>query len=290
MPLHLIKPTAAHIPALARICFEAFGTLHDRHAIEKDFDSIETSEMLMGMFVSRPDMFGVAAQVDGAIVGSNFLQLSDAVAAVGPISVSPGTQASGVGKSLMIAVLDEARKRGVQQVRLQQEAVNTVSLSLYTKLGFDWREACALMRTTDVGALTPSRGGIVRPLTINDLPAIQRVSTHHYHSSRHNECEIMLRGGFPAVALERDGIVTGYFIPGFLGHGFAQSPDDLACLIGAAMQRAPLPFHKILVPLGQQELYRTLMSRGARAIKLFNYMTVGPYTPPLGAWLPSVGC
>jgi len=290
MSIQLIKPTLAHLPALAKICFDAFGTLQDRHSNERDFDSIQTAEMVIGMFLNRPDIFGVAAQVDGAIVGSNFLQLSDPVAAVGPITVAPGVQSKGVGKALMLAVLDEAKKRGVQQVRLQQEAINTVSLSLYTKLGFDWREGCALIRTTPIPPSPPARGGMIRPLTAADLPAVDRISSAHYHSTRRNEAAIMLSMGLPAVALERAGTVTGYLFPGFLGHGFAQSPDDLASLIGAANPLAPPPFHKILLPLGQQDLYRALLARGARTIKLFNYMTVGPYTPPTGAWLPSIGC
>lgn len=290
MSIRLITPTPSHVPALAQICFDAFGTLQDRHGNERDFDSVETAEMVVGMMVNRPDFFGVAAEVDGRLVGSNFLQLSDAVAAVGPITVAPGTQSSGVGKALMLAVLEEARRRGVSQVRLQQEAINTVSLSLYTKLGFSWREGCALLRVTDVPARMPADGGVVRPLTTGDLDAIDRVSRQQYHSSRRNEAAFMLSASWPGVGLERDGTLAGYVFPGFLGHGFSTRADDMACLIGHAVRAAPPPFHKLLLPLGQHELHRTLMAGGARLVKLFNYMTVGPYSPPSGVWIPSIGC
>lgn len=273
--------------ACARICFEAFGALQDRHGVERDFDSVETAGMVIALFGSRPDFAGfVALDDDGrTVLGSNFLQFSDEVAGVGPITVEPSAQSRGVGRMLMQAVMDEAARRGISQVRLQQEAINTASLSLYAKLGFDWREACALVR------LAPAESDLegTRPVTERDLPSIDEISRRHYHSSRVNEAAGYLKIGLPGFVRSRGGRDVGYFFPSFLGHGFADSPDDLAALVAHAARHAPPQFRKTIVPLGQHGLHRGLMSRGGRAVKLFNYMTTGPYRAPVGAWIPSIG-
>jgi len=273
--------------ACARICYDAFGTLQDRHGVERDFDSVETAGMVIGLFGARPDFAGfVAVDDDGrTILGSNFLQFSDEVAGVGPITVRPSTQSRGVGRMLMQAVMEEAARRGISQVRLQQEAINTTSLSLYTKLGFNWQEACALIR------LSPAESDLegTRPVAERDLPAIDEISRRHFHSSRVNEAAGYLKIGLPGFVLWRGGRDVGYFFPSFLGHGFAETPGDLAALAGHAARHTPPHFRKTIVPLGQHGLHRGLMSRGGRAIKLLNYMTTGSFRAPIGAWIPSIG-
>lgn len=285
MSIEIVPVRADHVPALAKICFEAFGRLQDRHGVERDFDSVQTAEMVVGLFAGRPDFAGFAAVQRNKLVGSNFISFSDPVAGVGPITVDPEVQAGGIGRALMVAVLDEARRRGVSMVRLQQEAINTSSLSLYTKLGFDWREACALMRPAAADRDDPR----ITPVTAADLPEIERLSSRHYHHSRRGEVEGFVKIGLPGVLMRRDGRAVGYYFASFIGHGFAETPDDLATMISCCTRHAPPPFHKVLVPLGQHALHRALLAAGARTIKLFNYMTVGEYRPPAGAWVPSIG-
>lgn len=289
MSVEIVKVTPEHVPALGKICFEAFGALQDRHGVQKDFETVDVATMVVGMFASRPDVAGFMAVQGGTPIGSNFILMSDAAAAVGPITVSPGTQARGVGRQLMDAVMDEAKRRGISRVRLQQEAINTASMSLYTKLGYDWREGTTLLDTSRMRPTT-SPDAVIRPATEKDLPAIDRISTRQYHTSRVNECAVMLKGGFPGAVLERRGSVEGYCFPGFLGHGFAATATDLSALIGAAAASAPPPFQRMIIPLGQHELHRRLLEAGARAIKHFNYMTVGEWKTPTGAWAPSIGC
>lgn len=285
MSISIIRVEPGHVPELGRICFEAFGTLQDRHGVQRDFDTVETATMVVAMFAARADFAGFAALDGGRLVGSNFLGFSDPVAGVGPITIDPGSQSAGVGRALMLAVMEEAARRGIRRVRLLQEAINTTSLSLYTKLGFDWREACALMQPAPAAADDPR----IRAATIEDIGEIDRVSTRHYHSTRRNEAAWMLKAGMPAFVIRGGkGGVSGYCFPGLLGHGFAESPEELATLVVHAARHAPPPFHRVLVPLGELDLHRTLLARGCRTIKLFSYMTTGEYTRPRGAWIPSV--
>mgnify|MGYP001377298816 CR=1 FL=1 len=285
MSVEIIPVRSEHVPELAAICFEAFGRLQDRHGVERDFDSVHTAEMVVGLFAGRPDFAGFAAARHGKLLGSNFISFSDPVAGVGPITVHPDVQAAGVGRALMQAVLEEARRRGVSMVRLQQEAINTTSLSLYTKLGFDWRDACALIRPAAADRDDPR----ITQVTHEDLPEIDRLSTRLYHHTRRGEVEGFPRIGLPGVIMRRDGRVVGYYFASFIGHGFAESAADLAAMIGQCTRHAPPHFHKVLVPLSQHELHRALLAGGGRTIKLFNYMTVGEYRPPVGAWVPSIG-
>ncbi len=282
--MRLFSPTAEHIPALGRICFDAFGALQDRHGVARDFETSEVATQVVGLFASLPGFWGIAAEDGGELLGSNFISFLDGVSGVGPITIRPDAQARGVGRALMQAVLDEASRRGVSQVRLMQEAINTTSLSLYAKLGFDWRDACALM-TLPAGA---DMAG-ARPMTPNDLASVDRLSREHYHASRRNECEAWLNIGLPGFVLGRGGETVAYYFPGFLGHGHASSDADLAGLMSHAARHAPPPFHKAIVPLSETGLQRELLRRGGRTIKLFNYMTVGPFERPTGAWIPSIG-
>ncbi len=284
MAVDIVPVRPEHAPEMARICYEAFGALHDRHNTPRDFDSQETAAMVMGLITGSPSFHGFAAIDSGRLVGSNFLCTADAVAGVGPITVDPACQSRGVGRALMQAVLDLARERKVEHVRLNQEAINTTSLSLYTKLGFEWRDSVAVIEATNAGA--DHRG--VRPLTEADLPAVEAISTRVYGHSRRNDTAMALGWQFPAFGLERDGKLCAYIVPGFFGHGCAPNQADMAALIAHAVKNSPPPFHRILVPLSQGGLYRDLLGRGCPTLKVLSYMTVGPYRPANGVWLPSI--
>ncbi len=152
--IELSRPAAQDAPKLGRICFEAFRAVSEGHGFERPFPDPETAARVLQLILDLPGSFGVAARVDGRLVGSNFLLLTDGVAGVGPITVDPAIQGRGVGRRLMQAVLDYAAQRGVERVRLLQDACNTVSLSLYASLGFDRRAwisssaRCATLRCT----------------------------------------------------------------------------------------------------------------------------------------------
>ena len=106
-----IRPAVpAHSKACARICFEAFSGIAVQHNFPCDF-SIETAEALMNMLLSHPRFFGVVAEIDGEIVGSNFLDERSPIAGIGPITIDPKVQNRGVGRRLMEAVLDRGRER-----------------------------------------------------------------------------------------------------------------------------------------------------------------------------------
>jgi GNAT superfamily N-acetyltransferase len=122
------------------ICYGAFKAIAYQHNFTSDFPSPEIAIGLVASLLSRGDIYSVVAEVDGRVVGSNFLWENGAIAGVGPITIDPSAQNVAIGRRLMEEVLRRAKERNFAGVRLVQAAYHNRSLSLYTKLGFDVRE------------------------------------------------------------------------------------------------------------------------------------------------------
>jgi GNAT superfamily N-acetyltransferase len=151
------------------ICYEAFKAIADQHNFPPDFPSAEVAQGLTSALLSRGDVYSVVAEVDGRIVGSNFLWENGVIAGVGPITIDPAAQNAAVGRRLMEAVLRRAAERDFTGVRLVQAAYHNRSLSLYTKLGFDAREPLSNLQGPAFGQRIPRHDA--RPATIEDLEA-----------------------------------------------------------------------------------------------------------------------
>src|SRR3954463_11637803 len=85
--LKLRPPTAADVPAVAKLIFEAFASIHDRHRFPRDFPSIDPALQLAGGWINHPQGWGVLAvrskgERDGGgeetVVGCNFLDQRNA--------------------------------------------------------------------------------------------------------------------------------------------------------------------------------------------------------------------
>ena len=76
--------------ACAQICFDAFAGIDDHHRFPRDFPVPEAAAGIMGMWVPHPSIWGVVAELDGRIVGSNFLDERDPI----PASASPKTRST----------------------------------------------------------------------------------------------------------------------------------------------------------------------------------------------------
>ena len=69
----------ADAEACAQICFDAFGDIQDHHQFPRDFPVLEAATGLMGVWIPHPSIWGVVAELDGRIVGSNFLDERDPI-------------------------------------------------------------------------------------------------------------------------------------------------------------------------------------------------------------------
>ena len=198
-----VRPEDAH--ACGRIIYEAFNGIAKRHAFPPDFPSAEVGVQLAQQFIRHPEIYGVVVEREGRVVGSNFLDERSAIRGVGPITVDPACQQSGVGRWLMEAVLE--RGRGAEGIRLVQDAFNVASYSLYTSLGFDAKEPLVLMQGRPKSA--PHAGYTVRPMQTEDLEACTALCTAVYGCARTGELRDALKALKPFVAL-RAGRLRAY--------------------------------------------------------------------------------
>lgn len=284
--LELVSPQPEHLPALSRICYEAFFTLQNRHAVHIDFPDVATAEMIISLVANRSDYTGIVAMLEGQIIGSNFLLHADEVAGIGPITVDPTVQSRGVGRSLMEWAIEAAQQRGIRQIRLFQEAVNTTSLSLYTSVGFTWRDSAALMQAAPAAADHPG----MRPLTIADFSTIAALSQQAYGFSRANDAAQVLAADIPGFVLERNGQARGYYIASLFGHACAETDQDLLALVSHAARHLPPPLSMFICPFSREDLFRQCLASGHRTLKVLSYMSYGDFVAPPGAYLPSIQC
>ena len=280
----LREATPADAEACAQIVFDAFGAIHDHHRFERDFPVLEAAAQMMGAWIPHPSVWGVVAEKDGRIVGSNFLDERSPIRGVGPITVDPEGQNAGVGRRLMEAVIE--RGEGAAGIRLLQDAFHMRSLCLYESLGFDVKEPVAV--TAGKPRSGPVDGIDVRPLVEEDIEECGALCERVHGFPRTNELPDALHAMTPFVAV-RDGRITAYstsvsFWP--MNHGVAETEDDMrALLLGAAAATGePLAF---LVPL-RSPLFRWSLTEGLRLVKPMNVMAMGEYQEPRGSWFPSV--
>jgi predicted N-acetyltransferase YhbS len=265
------------------ICYRAFRTIAEEHNFPPDFLSAEVSTTMLSEFLAHPDIYGVVAELDGRVVGSNFLDERSIIAGIGPITVDPEVQNRAIGRDLMLHVLDRVAKRHHPGVRLVQAAYHNRSLSLYTKLGFLVREPLSVIQGKPLAAQIP--GYAVRPATEGDLDSCNQVCFKVHGHDRGGELLDAIKRGTAAV-IEHRGRITGYATAiGFMGHAVGETNEELKALIGAAPDFLGPGF---LLPSRNWELFRWCLEHGLRVVQPLSLMSIGLYNEPAGAFLPSI--
>jgi GNAT superfamily N-acetyltransferase len=266
-----------------RICYDAFHAIAVAHNFPPDLPSVAGAVGMMTAMISRPDVYGVVAEDDGVIVGSNFLYEGDIISGVGPITVAPAIQNRGVGARLMQAVMDRSAIKGFAGIRLVQAGYHTRSLSLYSKLGFDVREHLSCMQGPPIRQAIA--GYAVRPAAAGDMSNCNALCAAVHGFAREGELSGAVVQGAARV-VERDGRITGYTTQiAFFSHTAAETTDDLKALIADA-QGFPGP--GFLVPSRNGALMRWCLALGLKVTQPMTLMSLGLYSEPQGAWLPAV--
>src|SRR5688500_6887489 len=277
------RSSPADLEATARICFEAFRDISGRHNFPPDFPNVDVAQGLMDMVLNASFVWGVVAEHEGRVVGSNFLWEFDPIAGVGPVTVDPAAQSLSVGRRMMEALMERVREKRFVGVRLVQAAFNTRSMSLYTKLGYDVREPLLCLQGKPIGEGLP--GFPVRPATEADLAACTAICRDIHGHERAGELAAAVARGSARV-VERAGRIAGYTTEiGFFGHSVALSNDGLMSLIGAAEAFGGPGF---LIPARNAELLRWCLAKGLRNVQPMTLMSHGLYNEPRGAFLPSI--
>lgn len=284
-PLELVLRPAVpqDAPACGQICFDAFSTLNRAHGFPCDFPGPEVATGLLSMMFSNPGFYCVVAEQEGRIVGSNCLDERSVVAGVGPITIDPGAQSVGIGRTLMRAVMDRAAQRGAPGIRLVQAAFHNRSLSLYASLGFDVREPLSCMQGRTSSRSVP--GCTVRPAQPSDLDACNALAHRVHGFDRGVELAQAIQQG-TAKVVEREGCISAFASDvALFGYATAETNLDLQALIASVESFGG---SGILVPIRNHPLFRWCLSNGLRVVQPMTLMSIGLYSEPSGAWLPSI--
>jgi predicted N-acetyltransferase YhbS len=281
--IHVRAAASADAATLGDICFRAFHALATAHGFAPDFPDAEAATGMMQRLVLHRGFFSVVAEIDGRVVGSNFLDCRGPISAVGPITVDPTVQNDGVGRALMEAVLQRSRELNFAGVRLVQAGYHTRSLALYLKLGFTAREHLACLKGEAIGKSVPGR--TVRLATAADVAACNELCLRVHGHHRGGELTDAVTTGTARV-VERGARITGYTSAlAFFGHAVGESNEDLRALFAAA---EAFPGAGVLVPTRNSDLMRWCLGEKLRITQTMTLMSNGLYNEPNGAWLPSV--
>lgn len=265
------------------ISYQAFKILDERYNLTTDWASPEATIKSFSSLLKRQNVYSVVAELDGHIVGSNFLWNNGAIAGIGPLSVNPITQGRSIGRHLMQYVLDYARQQEFAGVRLVQAAYNSSSLSLYTKLGFRVREPLAVLKGTALQLEV--LGYVVRKATAADIDICNQLCFQVHGHVRQIELLDAIEQQTLTV-VEHNGCITGYItVLGLDGHAVAQSNQDLKALLSAATAISESGF---LLPTRNTELLHWCLEKGLHIVRPMTLMSMGLYNEPVGTFLPSI--
>ena len=269
--------------ACGLIDFEAFKSVSSQHNFPWDFPSVEVATDVVTMMLSNKGFYSVVAELDGKVVGSNFLDERNPISGVGPISVDPKVQNQTIGRSLMLAVMERSAHRGFAGIRLVQAAYHNRSLCLYTKLGFDTRETLSKMYGPPPKLKFP--GYEVRAAAAEDLDACNQLCSRIHGHDRGGELSDAINQG-TAKVVEHTGRITGYSTDiAFFAHAVSETNQDLKALICATPEIGGGGF---LLPTRNGDLFRWCLQNNLRLVHQMTLMTIGLYNEPAGAYLPSV--
>jgi N-acetylglutamate synthase-like GNAT family acetyltransferase len=239
---------------------------------------------MLSDFISHSGIYGIVAEMDGRVVGSNFLDERSRIAGVGPITVDPTIQNRAVGKDLMKNVMDRVQTQNFPGVRLVQAAYHNRSLSLYSKLGFNVQVPLVTMQGAPLNLSI--EGYAVRTATENDIVQCNELCQIVHGHDRAGEISDAVSQQ-TATVVEYENRIVGYSTAlSFFGHSVAESNDGLKALIAAADEfQGP----GILVPATNTDLFRWCLEHGLRVVQVMILMSIGLYNQPQGAYLASVG-
>jgi predicted N-acetyltransferase YhbS len=138
----IIRPlTNGDLPAARRILGTAFGTFlgaPDPENFWADRDYVR------GRFAAE-HVAGFGAEVDGELLGSNFVTKWGSVGFFGPLTVRPDRQGQGIAKGLVEAVCSQLDASGTRHAGLFIFPQSPLHLALYGKFGFHARFLTAIM-------------------------------------------------------------------------------------------------------------------------------------------------
>src|SRR5213076_1962109 len=117
MDIRIREATPADAKICGTICYKAFKTISEAHGFAPDFPAPEIAIDVLTRMLANPKFYSVVAEMDGRVVGSNFMDERNRIAGVGPITSDPTVQNRAIGRRLMDAVHERATERNFAGIR-----------------------------------------------------------------------------------------------------------------------------------------------------------------------------
>jgi predicted N-acetyltransferase YhbS len=283
MALKIRSATREDADVCGEICYRAFCAIADQHNFPHEFPAVEVAKSVVNAMIVRPGFYGIVAELDGRIAGSNFMDERSSIAGIGPVSVDPEVQNQTVGRQMMQHMIDRVVASRAPGVRLVQTAYHNRSLCLYAKLGFEIREPLSVIVGKPLKVSIP--GYAVRRATEADLKSCNELCFRVHGHDRGGDLRDSIKDG-AATVVEHLGRITGYTNGiGYGGHAIGESNEELKALISAAPAFLGAGF---LVPSRNGDLLRWCFSKGLRLMQQMTLMTIGLYNEPKYPYLPSI--
>ena len=283
MPITIRRAEAADAAKCGAILYSAFQKVADEHNFPPDFPSVEVATDVVSMLLANPGFYGIVAQDNDRIVGSNFADQRSSIAGIGPISIDPQVQNQGIGRKLMEAAIDHFASSHVAGIRLVQSGYNNRSLCLYTRLGFQAREPLSVIHGPPLN--TKFAGYDVRPAGEADIAPCNLLCRRVHGFERGAELREAI-SAHTALVVEHLGRITGYATDlSFFAHAVAETNQELKSLIAAAPEFQGPGF---LLPTRNHEVFAWCLESGLKLVMQMTLMSIGFYNEPAGAWLPSI--
>jgi predicted N-acetyltransferase YhbS len=283
MNVAIRRAQPSDIDVCARINYEAFKDISDRHQFPTYFRTLEFSTEIIDLLIGSPLCFGIVAEREGAVVGCGFMDERNPIRGIASVAVDRTSQARGTGREIMKALLE--RGQDARGIRLLQESFNMASLSLYASLGFEVKEPLVLMEGKFRSQ--PPYGFEVRRMASEDVEECAALCEKLCRCDRTSEIEDALNHYSPFVACKEGRIVAYTCAVSAVGHSVAQTEADMQALLLGAAAYSSEELLSFLLPLRYASLFRWCLQEGLRAIKPLAVMSVGEYQSPEGCWLPS---
>ncbi len=142
-----------------RVVHAAFATIAAQHNFPPDFPSAEVATAVASMLIAHPEFHGVVAETDGRIVGSNFLDTRSLIGGIGPITISPSVQNTGIGRQLMQIIMEHAVAKKMFRDQIGARCLSQSLALPLCKIGFcDARTAFGDARSAAQAATCGLRG------------------------------------------------------------------------------------------------------------------------------------
>src|SRR6266516_2698098 len=104
MDIRIREGTPADAEICGRICYDTFKAVSEAHGFAPDFPAPEVPIGLLTSMLANPKFYGVVAEIDARVVGSNCVDERNAIPRREPITVDPAVQNRAIGRRLMDSV------------------------------------------------------------------------------------------------------------------------------------------------------------------------------------------